>query len=86
MLCVQQDFVISIVFTLLWLIASAAWADGVSKVKYYTNPHTLFLDEEGDVYECEAKYAEANNIECKVTSQGNFASLNVSIVSIMLKS
>ncbi|ELU10581.1 hypothetical protein CAPTEDRAFT_221651 [Capitella teleta] len=74
------DFVITAVFTLLWLISSSAWADGVSKVKYYSNPAEMFYNEPGDVKECEKSYAETHGITCEVTKLANFASLNVSII------
>ncbi|GFR66273.1 synaptophysin [Elysia marginata] len=68
------DFIISIVITLLWIIGSSAWASGVSDIKMYTDPY------DGDIFgndanpECKAKDS------CFVNNDGNFASLNVSII------
>ena len=67
-----QDFIISCLFVVLWLIASSAWADGLRRMKIYSDPSELF---EERVPECH------DDKECTVINQGNFASLNVSIVS-----
>ncbi|XP_012937697.1 synaptophysin-like protein 1 [Aplysia californica] len=67
------DFVVSVVLTLLWIIGSSAWASGVSDVKMYTDP------DEGSIFDnlAECKNANAN---CRTVNDGNFASLNVSII------
>ncbi|XP_055883173.1 synaptophysin-like isoform X2 [Biomphalaria glabrata] len=64
------DFIISVVLTLLWIIASSAWAAGVSDVKTYTDP------EEGGIFGT----GQCQKDLCKVKSLGNFASLNVSLI------
>ena len=74
MLSVIQDFVVSAVFVLLWLIASSAWADGVRKLKIYSDPEDMWFDM--NITECK----NPGSI-CSVKSTGNFANLNVSIVS-----
>jgi hypothetical protein len=68
---------------LLWLIASSAWADGVSKVKHYTDPENLWVEK----YFCECvnmnKQSAPSTCEqakCSVSNGGNYATLNVSIV------
>jgi hypothetical protein len=66
------DFVYTCVFALLWLISSSAWADGVSHLKEYIDPNELFLER---VPEC-----AGNDPDCTVTSAGNFANLNVSLI------
>lgn len=69
----------TIVFAGLWLIASSAWADALTKVKHYTDPSDYLSDKSiTALKECHGGY----NITCHVTQLGNFASLNVSIVSI----
>lgn len=65
------DFIISCLFVVLWLIASSAWADGLRRMKIYSDPSELF---EERVPECH------DDKECTVINQGNFASLNVSIM------
>lgn len=73
------DFIITIVFAALWLISSSAWADAVSKIKHYTDPNDVIQNSVDKwVPEC-LSFAYAN-VTCEVTSQGNFASLNVSII------
>ena len=69
---VLQDFVISAVFAVLWLISSSAWAQGVVNLKYYT-----------DLKECGIfdMIADCSGNKCTQSQFPNFASLNVSIVS-----
>jgi len=70
------DFVVTIVFAALWLISSSAWADALTKVKHYTDPADVIFDKTRNPFpEC-----QGHNVTCEVTSQGNFASLNVSII------
>jgi hypothetical protein len=71
------DFVITIVFAALWLISSSAWADALTKVKHYTDPADIWSDTKTNFPECQGQIA---NVTCSVTSLGNFASLNVSII------
>ena len=68
----------SIIITLLWIISSSAWASGVSDVKVYTDPYDGGIYETDNVPECKAKDS------CFTNNDGNFASLNVSIVSTVL--
>jgi len=71
-------------YVLLWLISSSAWADAVSKIKMYTNPHEYF--DEHEACEC-AEETVANCIratKCEVTDEGNYATINVSAVSTVL--
>ena len=65
-------------FTLLWLISSAAWADGVSKVKKYSDPVEMWENDHIPACQLNEKGQSEN---CWVTDSGDFASLNVSIVS-----
>jgi hypothetical protein len=70
-----QDFVVSVVITLLWLISSAAWAQGLVDIKYYSD-----FKESGFF----SQICTPEGAVCKQTAFPNFGSLNVSIVSIKL--
>ncbi|KAK9406028.1 synaptoporin [Crotalus adamanteus] len=37
------DFVVTVVFSFMWLVGSSAWAKGLSDVKVATNPDEVFL-------------------------------------------
>lgn len=72
-----QDFIVTAVFALMWLISSSAWAQGVTDLKYYSDPTDgIFLK----LKECDMIY---NNytITCTPTVKPNFSTLDVSIVS-----
>ena len=73
--CVQ-DFVVSVVLTLLWLISSSAWAAGLADVKEYTDPA------EGGFFDVD-RFPECKDAskDCRVLSVGNYGSLNASVVS-----
>ena len=60
-------------FALLWLIASSAWATGVSNIKHYTDPTVMI--KRNHVEGC-----DNDMTNCKFLEEGNFASLNVSLV------
>lgn len=38
---VLQDFVVTAIFTFMWLVSSAAWAKGLSDVKSATDPDEI---------------------------------------------
>jgi len=73
---------VTAVYVLLWLISSSAWADAVMKIKAYTDPKEYFDDDE---YACECGDGPSTTCvraeSCDVTNYGNYATLNVSIVS-----
>lgn len=71
----HQDFLVTMVMAVFWLSGSAAWASGVSAVKYVSDPNvwlkTLKICSE--------------NAECVADFSGNFAGLNISIVCLYAK-
>jgi hypothetical protein len=73
------DFVVTAIYGAFWLISSAVWADGVSKIKHYTDPNDYMKDKE---YACEcvpsAQYCPQG--KCAVTNGGNYATINVSVI------
>lgn len=71
-----QDFVASAVITLLWLVASAAWAQGLVNLKYYTD-----LSSSGTF----EKVPTCNMEGCVEKTFPNFGSLNASVVSSFMK-
>ena len=64
-----KDFLITMVMAVFWLSGSAAWASGVSAVKYVSDPSVWIKTLEI----CK------DNI-CNSDFTGNFAGLNISIV------
>lgn len=73
-----QDFVATAVFTLLFFIASCAWAAGVSTVKFWTNLDNL-TQEGGILSSC-----NQNGNVCKSTQTASYGALNISVVSVSL--
>lgn len=65
------DFVISAVITLLWLISSSAWAQGLVNLKYYTD-----LEKCGQFERITTCITE----KCTQTEFPNFGSLNASVI------
>lgn len=68
----KVDVVLLAVWTLLWLIASSAWADGLGNVKYFTNPNNAWIKHA--IPDC------ADGVKCVATETGNFANANVSVM------
>ncbi|XP_076358565.1 synaptophysin-like [Tachypleus tridentatus] len=65
------DLGISGVLTIFWLAGSSAYAQGVSDMKYYTDPNNLIQN-----------FEVCNTLAiCEATSYGKFATLNVSLIS-----
>ncbi|XP_061187483.1 synaptophysin-like [Saccostrea echinata] len=69
------DFVVSVVITLLWLIASSAWAQGLVNLKYYTDFNDSGMFER--LPECNKP---VTGITCSQTAFPNFGSLNASVI------
>ena len=76
-----QDFIFSIVWTLMWFIASAAWADRLSAMGTYLDPQTMIDDDLNT-----ASYCFANPLvnKCIAGESGSHATLVVSVVSSLL--
>lgn len=66
-----QDFVISAVITLLWLVSSSAWAQGLVNLKYYTDLNKCGLFK---------TITTCSTDNCVQTEFPNFGSLNASVV------
>ncbi|GAB1597800.1 synaptoporin-like [Argonauta hians] len=62
------DFVTTAVFALMWLISSSAWAQGVSDLKYYSDPDDSLFP----LLECKNR--------CSKGPDANFSTLDVSII------
>ncbi|XP_034304911.2 synaptoporin isoform X2 [Magallana gigas] len=65
------DFVISAVITLLWLISSSAWAQGLVNLKYYTDLKKCGLFD---------TITTCSTDNCVQTEFPNFGSLNASVI------
>ncbi|XP_077990742.1 synaptophysin-like [Glandiceps talaboti] len=63
------DFLITCIFVLLWLTASAAWAKGVTDVKWAT-----------DFGQVSSWLTECEDYTCSVEKKASHATLNVSVV------
>uniref|UniRef100_A0A8D2J0A4 Synaptophysin n=1 Tax=Varanus komodoensis TaxID=61221 RepID=A0A8D2J0A4_VARKO len=68
---IVSDFVITAVFTFMWLVSSCAWAKGLSDVKEATDPDNVFKNMEV----CETKGVKCEEVREPVTS-----GLNTSVV------
>ncbi|XP_057374057.1 synaptophysin-like [Daphnia carinata] len=64
------DFFVTMVMAVFWLSGSAAWASGVSAVKYVSDPSAWIKN----LKIC------MENAECSSLYAGNFAGLNISII------
>ncbi len=60
---------------MFWLAGSSAWAQGVSDLKYYLHPDTIFKI----LYVCSQ---EGN--ECETVEDGSYGTLNASLVNIYI--
>lgn len=63
------DFLVSMIIAVFWLSGSAAWASGLSSVKFVSDPNTFF------------QYLPiCVDNSCVAEFAGNFAGLNISII------
>lgn len=65
------DFVVSAVITLLWLISSSAWAQGLVNLKFYTDLNKCGLF---------SRIETCSKENCIQTEFPNFGSLNASVI------
>lgn len=63
------DLVFTGIFTIFWLTASSAWAQGVSDLKFFADPDTFLVKS----HKCE-------NVKCSISSEGSYATVNVSLI------
>jgi hypothetical protein len=65
------DLGVSVILSVFWLAGSSAWAQGVSDLKYYLHPDTIFKI----LYVCSQ---EGN--ECETVEDGSYGTLNASLI------
>lgn len=70
----KADFVMTVIYTLFWLISSAAFAAALSKIKYSTDPKWLRTTQADFYPQC---FSESG---CVSNQDGNYATLNVSVI------
>lgn len=68
-----QDFIVTVVFSFLWLVGSSAWAKGLSDVKEATDPKEVLL--------LMSACKQPSN-KCMAVHSPVMSSLNTSVVSI----
>lgn len=66
------DLAVTGLLALFWISGSAAWALGVSDIKYYTHPKYL----SDHIYICKDRSSD-----CAVLDLGNWATLNISLLT-----
>lgn len=67
----MQDFLITIIFSVMWLVSSCCWAKSLSDIKMATNPTRVLLL----ISACRA----AEN-KCAATQEPHWSRLNTSVV------
>lgn len=72
-LCPEQDFVVTVIFSLTWLVSSCCWAKTLSDVKTATNPTQVLLL----ISACRAQ-----ENKCTATLEPVWSRLNTSVVGI----
>lgn len=70
-----QDFIITVVFSFLWLVGSSAWAKGLSDVKVATDPKEVLL--------LMSACKQPSN-KCMAVHSPVMSSLNTSVVCFLL--
>ncbi|CAL9704811.1 unnamed protein product [Knipowitschia caucasica] len=65
------DFVVTVVFSSLWLMSSCCWAKALSNIKHATNPTQMLLL----ISACRAP-----ENKCTITQESHWARLNTSVV------
>ena len=62
----------TLIAAVLWLSGSAAWASGLNSLKYLSDPTNMFK---------QFTVCDGREFNCVSTFAGNFAGLNISVVS-----
>lgn len=71
--CPEQDFLVTIIFSFMWLVSSCCWAKTLSDIKTATNPTQVLLL----ISACRAQ-----ENKCTVTQEPLWSRLNTSAVGI----
>ena len=69
----EQDFVVTVIFSLMWLVSSCCWAKTLSDIKTATNPTQVLLL----ISACRAR-----ENRCAATLEPLWSRLNTSAVGI----
>lgn len=72
----KADLVITIFFTVFWLISASVFADAVTKIKHYTDPEWLWTSDESQFKEYSQKYG----ITCEAKQFANYSTVTVSVI------
>ena len=71
--CSEQDFVVTVIFSFMWLISSCCWAKTLSDIKTVTNPTQVLLL----ISACRAQQNK-----CMATREPLWSQLNTSVVGV----
>lgn len=71
--CPEQDFAVTVIFSLMWLVSSCCWAKSLTDLKSVTNPTEVLLL----ISACRAQ-----ENRCTATQEPHWSRLNTSTVGI----
>lgn len=74
--CPEQDFAVTVIFSLMWLVSSCCWAKSLINLKSATNPTEVLLL----ISACRAQ-----DNRCAATQEPHWSRLNTSTVGIQSK-
>lgn len=74
------DFVVTVIFAVLWFVSSSAWADAVVKIKHYTDPGTLLLNNSYNFHNLPECFSPVNHCQADPMHAGDYRNVNISIV------
>lgn len=69
--CPEQDFLVTLTFSFMWLVSSCCWAKALSDIKTATNPTQVLL-----LFSA----CRAQENKCTVTQEPRWSRLNTSVV------
>ena len=78
-----QDFCFTVVIAVFWLSASAAWANGVSNLKFVVDPDNWLVQPTGASFCKDATKAVYGVQSCEALDRGRFGGANGSVVSCL---